>query len=194
MKKHTEKIALYLHNEYGISPNMLSYSRIFSAPWLALGAMSILKNESTFLLILFLILYFIAVLTDYMDGVLARYLQKTGEHNVFFGGRLDRIADKIFIIFLLIPFGSNLFTILIILGESLLAYHSLVAVGPETQAKKIGKIKMVLQITLIPFLLIYSTTSFIPAMFLYSYLTLTVIFTFMSAYHHFFKYKNVGQD
>ncbi len=189
MIKYLELFTLFLYKKYNITPNDLTYIRIFSAPWLALLIGIVLKDHSFSLAIITIILYSLMIVTDLLDGILAREISKTGEHDHFLGGMIDRIGDKLFVIFMLIPFGLNLFTITIILGESILAWQAINATGKQKQAGKIGKVKMVLQTFLIPILLISQTTSFIPDMLLYFYIILTLVFTYASVYFHYFKHE-----
>lgn len=190
MKKHLEKFVLFLHKKYGITPDILTYSRIFVAPWLALLISKIISHKSLYLAIITLIIYFLIISTDLLDGILARALPKN-DHSQ--GGMLDRLADKIFIIFILIPFGFNLFTFLIISAESILAFQALFSPVDKKQAGFPGKIKMVLQTFLIPILILQITTNIIPDMFVYLYIIITIIATYVSVYSHyshFFYFKN----
>lgn len=187
MKNQLEKFTLFLNKKCKVTPNVLTYARVFAAPWLALLISKVLSEESLPLAIFTIFLYFLAVFTDVLDGILARALPAEKNQNHSFGGMLDRLSDKIFIIFMLIPFGLNLYTFIIILGESLLTYQVIFSPPHQKQAKLSGKIKMVLQTFLIPILLLYNTTSFIPNSILYIYIIFTIIFTFISIYGHYFK-------
>ena len=190
MKKYLEKYALFLHKKFGITPNGLTYIRIFAAPWLALLISEIIRNKNFLLVIITLILYFKIISTDFLDGILARALPKNDHIR---GGMLDRLADKILIIFLLIPFGLNLFTFLIISGESILALEALYAPNEKKQAGMPGKIKMILQTFLIPILILQIVANIIPDIFVYFYIILTIIATGYSVYSHFtdyFYFKN----
>ena len=190
MLKKLEKFMLLLHKKYGITPDILTYVRIFSAPWLALLVSKIISNKSLMLAIFTLILYILVVATDFLDGILARAISKTENHNHSHGGMLDRLADKILIIFMLIPFGLNLFTFLIILAESILAFQAIYSPSHEKQATYAGKIKMVLQAFLIPILILQLVTNFIPEMIVYIYIIITIISTWVSVYSHYFYFKN----
>ncbi len=200
--KYPEKFVLFLHKQYGITPNILTYVRIFAAPWLALLISKIISSKSLILAIFTIVLYIAVVSTDFLDGTLARALSKTparnamhsvagGEsHDHSHGGMLDRLSDKILIIFLLIPFGLNLFTFLIILAESMLAFQAIHSTGHRKQAGRAGKIKMVLQTFLIPILILQTVTNFIPEMAVYIYIIITIVFTCVSVYSHYFYLKN----
>lgn len=188
-----EKFVLFLHKKYGITPNILTYIRIFAAPWLALFLSKTLSSKSLTLTIIFIILYVLVVITDLLDGILARALPETEKHDHSHGGMLDRLSDKIFIIFMLIPFGFNLFTFLIISAESILAFQALFSPSHKKQATQAGKTKMLLQVFLIPILAIQIVTNFIPDMLVYTYIIATIIatcFSIYSHYPHYFYFKN----
>ena len=46
---------LFLNKKYGLTPDILTYTRIFSAPWLALLIMKILSHKSSTLAIITII-------------------------------------------------------------------------------------------------------------------------------------------
>lgn len=194
MQKRLEKFVLHLHKKYGITPDILTYLRIFSAPWLALLVSKILSNKSLVLAIFTVLLYVLIVSTDFLDGILARELSKTEKHDHTRGGMLDRLSDKIFIIFLLIPFGFNLFTFLIILVESMLAYQAIQAPAEKKQATRVGKMKMILQAVLIPVLILQAATNLIPDMLVYLYIIVVIVFTCASAYSHYSHYLNFKNE
>ena len=194
MNKHLEKFVLFLNKKYDITPDILTYIRIFSAPWLALFISKTLSSKSLSLSIVTIILYIIVVFTDLLDGILARAISKTKEHDHSHGGMLDRLSDKILIIFLLIPFGLNLFTFLIISAESMLAFQALFGLKHQKQAHYIGKIKMVLQTILIPILILNITTHFIPEMVVYLYIIITILFSYASVYSHYSHYFYIKND
>lgn len=190
MKKKLEKFVLFLHKRYGITPDILTYVRIFSAPWLALLISKILQNKSLTLAVITLIFYFLVVSTDFFDGILARAISKTENHDYSHGGMLDRLSDKILIIFILIPFGFNLFTFFIILAESILAFQAIHSPSHKKQANITGKIKMILQTFLIPILILQVVINFVPDMVVYFYIIITIISTYISVYSHYFYFKN----
>ena len=189
MKKILEKFILFLYRKYGLTPDVLTYIRIFSAPWLALLISMVLSDNNIKLTIITIVLYLLIIATDFLDGILARAISKTEEHDHYHGGILDQISDKILIIFILIPFGLNLFTVLIILAESLLAFQVLNFPNRQKQVTYTEKIKKWLQILLIPILILQAVISSIPDMAVYVYIIITIIFTYLSVYTHFFYYK-----
>lgn len=168
---------------------MLTYTRIFSAPWLALFVSYTISSKSKVFAIFTLIFYILIISTDFFDGLLARKIstKESGniKHDRSFGGMLDRLSDKILIIFLLIPFGLNLFTFLIIGGESILAYEAISSPSHKKAATNIGKLKMLFQALLIPILIISKLTGTIPDYFLFTFIIVTIILTFSSIYSHF---------
>ena len=190
MKKYLEKFVMFLHKKYGITPDILSYIRIFSAPWLALLVSQILSSKSLTLTIVTIILYILIIATDFLDGILARAISKEEKHDHSQGGMLDRISDKILIIFMLIPFGLNLFTFLIILAESVLAFQAIFSLGEKKQATYAGKIKMILQTLLVPILILQTVLNLVPEMVIYTYIIITIISTYISVYSHYFYFKN----
>ena len=60
---------------------LLTYVRIFAAPWLALFISKILSSKSLTLAIIFLVFYILVVITDLFDGILARAISKTPARN-----------------------------------------------------------------------------------------------------------------
>ena len=100
-EKVLRKISLRLKKLTGISPNNLSFIRVFLTPWITLSLIEALERDSVTFAITALSLYLIAVLTDLFDGPLARAVQEEGDtkHNVGYGGVLDRVSDKLLIVF-----------------------------------------------------------------------------------------------
>lgn len=175
----------------GITPNGLSLLRIFFTPWIALLIIETLRTESVLLFWLTIGVYFFAVLTDLFDGPMARAMvaRSAESHDVGYGGVLDRISDKLIIVFSLIPFGFDPFIVLIILGESMLLYQALHATTTKAkQAVNIGKIKMTLQTFLMP-LLLFSTIykDVLSPKCIVVFLGLVVLFTFFSVVTHYRK-------
>tara|TARA_S200000501_G_scaffold31862_1_gene26734 strand:- start:30 stop:566 length:537 start_codon:yes stop_codon:yes gene_type:complete len=90
--------------------NILTFTRIF----IAVVIFAFLAIKNFYLLTLFL--FFIAGLTDYLDGFLARKYNATSE----LGEILDPLADKILIIFLFFGLAVNLSSFLIGFAGSLI--------------------------------------------------------------------------
>ena len=80
-------------------PNFLTLLRIFLLPLLIY---LIIDSNSSFNLAI-LILFIVIALSDYFDGVIARKTNSTSE----FGKMLDPIADKLFVVLLIITFIYN---------------------------------------------------------------------------------------
>ena len=80
-------------------PNFLTLLRIFLLPLLIY---LIIDGNSSFNLAI-LILFIVIALSDYFDGVIARKTNSTSE----FGKMLDPIADKLFVVLLIITFIYN---------------------------------------------------------------------------------------
>ena len=80
-------------------PNFLTLLRIFLLPLLIF---LIIGSNSSFNLAI-LILFIVIALSDYFDGVIARKTNSTSE----FGKMLDPIADKLFVVLLIITFIYN---------------------------------------------------------------------------------------
>ena len=94
--------------------NLLTFSRIFLAAIIFL----LLMSSDGYLLAL--ILFFIASITDYFDGYLARKYNAVSE----LGEVLDPIADKILIVFVLFGLAVNL-------GSYLIAFISALIITRE---------------------------------------------------------------
>ena len=186
MKEKLEKFVLFLHHKYGITPNMLTYARIFAAPWLALFVSKSISLEFGTFVAFTLVFYVFVISTDFFDGLLARQIYKKPSDHAF-GGMLDRLSDKILIVAVLIPFGLNLLTVSIVLGESVLAYGAIKAPDHKKQATGAGKLKMLFQTILIPVLILSRTTNLIPDIILYCTIILTIILTYVSIYSHYSK-------
>ncbi len=80
-------------------PNFLTLLRIFLLPLLIY---LIIDSDSSFNLAI-LILFIVIALSDYFDGIVARKTNSTSE----FGKMLDPIADKLFVVLLIITFIYN---------------------------------------------------------------------------------------
>lgn len=180
---------MFLHRTIGITPNGLSLVRIFLTPWITLLLIETLARGSVSLAVASVSLYALVALTDLFDGPLARALvaEEPHSHDVGYGGALDRISDKLLIVFSLVPFGANPFLVAIIIGESALLYQALHATSTKKkQATYIGKIKMNLQTLLMPILLFAHLSGGEGiAMFSFWYAGLSALFTFLSVWSHF---------
>ena len=193
MKELIKKFILTLHEKYGIIPSILTYIKIFSAPWLALLISKILLDKSSALTIFTLIIYILIISTSFLNKILEQKISKIEKKKYQNQDILDSLSDKILIIFILIPFGLNLFTFLIISAESILALQILYSINYKKQKDIYTKIKIILQALLIPILILQVITGFVPEMAIYTYIIITIIFTYASLYSHFsdyFYFKN----
>jgi hypothetical protein len=189
MKKILEKFLLFSNKKYGITPDILTYIRIFSAPWLALIISKILSGKSLALAIITILIYIKIIAMGFYREILAHAVSKTESHDRPQEDTLSQISEKILIIFMLIPFGLNLFTFLIILAESVLAFQIIYSPTHEKQANRAEKIKMILQTLLIPILILRAVTNFIPEMTVYGYIIITIIFTYIPIYENYFYFE-----
>lgn len=186
-----QKVGLFLYGTFGVSPNGLSMVRIFGTPWVALLVTESIKRHSAVLAILTIVSYVAVVLTDLVDGPLARAIAADPDstRDVGYGGALDRISDKLLIVFSLIPFGTNPYIVAIIIGESILLHQALFAKTTKAkQATYIGKIKMVLQTFLMPIILLgvfAGGSSNTVSLGITAYAALTTLFTFLSVLSHY---------
>ena len=95
--------------------NFLTFSRII----IAIFVFILLMNPDGYKLALFL--FFLASISDFFDGYLARRFDKTS----FLGEVLDPIADKILIVFIFISLSINLNSYLIGFAASIIISREL---------------------------------------------------------------------
>ncbi len=190
VKKISEKFILFLNKKYGITPDVLVYIKIFSAPLLALLISKVISNRSLLLAIIVLIIYIKVVAIDFYAEILAHMAKEKNNTDHLYGSILDKMSGKILLILVLIPFGLNLYTFLIILAESIWVFQNIHSPLYEKQrASRAEKIKIWLQIVLIPILILQRTTSFIPGMLVYLYIITTIVFTYIPIYTNYFYFE-----
>ncbi len=141
-------------------PNFLTLLRIFLLPLLIY---LIIANDSSLNLAI-LILFIIIALTDYFDGIIARKTNSISE----FGKMLDPIADKLFVVLIIITFIYNDFideinlipAYLIIFREIFISglreYASNLPEVKKIEVSILGKYKTAFQILSLFFILIGS--------------------------------------
>jgi CDP-diacylglycerol--glycerol-3-phosphate 3-phosphatidyltransferase len=167
-------------------PNVLTYMRLAAIPVLILLLIQPTPGESTNLAFL---VFGLASLTDYFDGILAR------RHNMVtaLGKLLDPLADKLLssaALIMMIPIGKvQAWLVFLILGRemtitglrSIAASHGLIL-----DASRMGKNKMISQICGILFLLltIPGVTTFLEALGT-AFLWVSLILGFWSARDYF---------
>ena len=80
-------------------PNILTISRILLLPVLII----LIFSDSNLINFLSIVLFIVMSITDYLDGLIARKTKNTSN----FGKMLDPIADKLFVVLILITFISD---------------------------------------------------------------------------------------
>lgn len=143
-------------------PNILTIMRVVLIPFFVL----LMEIESDFSIFLALIVFIIAAVTDFADGVIARNFSAITD----FGKLLDPVADKILVMAALVTLVSHVdpisgssivpawIVILILARETWITGLRLIGVkdGLVVPADKLGKIKASMQMLAIVMLLINS--------------------------------------
>ncbi len=184
-----EKFVSFLHKKYGITPEILTYIKIFGAPWLALLISKVLSSKSLLLAIIVLIFYIALVATSFLEKPLSEIASKKEKKDYSSDNMLSHLSNKILIIFALIPFGLNLFTFLLISAESIFVFQAIFLPESKKPSDKNEVTKIILQILLIPILILQAATSFVPELVIYIYILIVIISTYFSIYSHFFYFK-----
>ena len=96
-------------------PNILTISRIVLLPVLII----LIFSDSNLINFLSIVLFIVMSITDYLDGLIARKTKNTSN----FGKMLDPIADKLFVVLILITFISDS----ILLGIHLIPAYLIIA-------------------------------------------------------------------
>jgi CDP-diacylglycerol--glycerol-3-phosphate 3-phosphatidyltransferase len=154
-KKWAEEMQLFFGEIKVNFPNKLTLLRLFLMPVIVI---LLLNEQISHRYIYVLILFFLAMLTDYLDGKIARKLKKV----TVFGKFLDPLADKILITSIFVAFVQlNLVnaaeTIIIISREFIVTSVRLVAISKNKiiSANFWGKLKTISQTFTIIFILIF---------------------------------------
>lgn len=166
-------------------PNALTLSRVF----LTIPIFVLLVYEKWQWA---LILFVIGALTDYFDGFLARRLNQVTKS----GKVLDQIADKIFVnsvLVALIPQIPSWLVALIVSRDGVVSAVRILAAsdGIVVQANIWGKVKTVLQMSLIIFLFFENTFSVKVLFVELTLVYLCAFFTMSSAIIYIFQNKKV---
>ena len=168
-------------------PNFLSITRI-----LLLLPIIILFEYSFYLFSA--ITFFIASITDYLDGYIARKKNLTSQS----GALLDLLADKIFVSTLLVwltfNFNNELIlisSILIISREISISYVRMFMILESRQVSELksnflGKVKTTFQLTGIGFLLITPLTP----VFIFNFSILLIVLSSFISWYSFSRYLN----
>ncbi|MDO8277145.1 MAG: CDP-diacylglycerol--glycerol-3-phosphate 3-phosphatidyltransferase [Burkholderiaceae bacterium] len=137
-------------------PTILTWTRILAIP-LIVGVFHVSLAEPVANLIA-TVLFVVFALTDWLDGYLARRLNQTSS----FGAFLDPVADKFLVCAALLVLVSlnraDVFVALIIIGReiaisALREWMAQIGAAKSVAVHMIGKVKTVVQMVAIPFLL-----------------------------------------
>ena len=172
------RLSWWLHQVAYVTPHGLSLSRPLGAVISVLLIFVALKQPSALLVSFTFVLYGILILTDALDGPLAREMQRLGIYDTskyrIRGEVLDRICDKIFIIVHLLPFHP--IGIPFCIGEAYLAWLALRPDNHDKKAKWPGKLKMIGECFLVPMLFIHTVWPTTFSLLLSTLLYLTTAF------------------
>ena len=146
-----------------LTPNQLTLLRIFVVPILY-GSIYVYRENHWILLATWL-LYVLACLTDYWDGVLARFQNNTSR----LGKLLDPVADKILLASLMIALvevdraPGTLVTLILMRELAITGLRSVSASeGRVISANSGGKLKTFSQMFAVGFLMIHYPTLWLP--------------------------------
>lgn len=137
-------------------PTILTWTRIVAIP-LIVGIFYLALPDSTKNLVA-TVLFVVFAATDWLDGYLARKLNQASS----FGAFLDPVADKFLVcasLLVLVQLGrADVFVALIIIGReiaisALREWMAQIGASKSVAVHMIGKVKTVVQMTAIPFLL-----------------------------------------
>jgi CDP-diacylglycerol--glycerol-3-phosphate 3-phosphatidyltransferase len=137
-------------------PNIMTWTRIVAIP-LIVGVFYLPLEPATRNLIA-TVMFVVFALTDWADGWLARKLNQTSA----FGAFLDPVADKFLVcasVLVLVQLGrADVFVALIIIGReiaisALREWMAQIGASKSVAVHMIGKLKTVVQMVAIPFLL-----------------------------------------
>ena len=140
-------------------PTILTWTRIFAIPLIvgvfyAPEAFATLPEKNLIATVMFVLF----ALTDWLDGYLARKLNQTSS----FGAFLDPVADKFLVcacVLVLVHLGrTDVFVALIIIGReiaisALREWMAQIGATKSVAVHMLGKVKTVVQMVAIPFLL-----------------------------------------
>ncbi len=170
-------------------PNVLTYFRMATIPVLVV---LLIPPSSAFTLNLSFVVYFIASLTDYLDGILARRRNTVTS----IGKLLDPLADKLLtsaVLIMLIPYGKvDAWMVFLIVGREMVitGLRAIAAAhGLLIHASRMGKNKMLSQSLAFLFLLpavpqIQTALNFIGMSFLW----ISLVLGYVSALDYFLNF------
>ncbi len=142
-------------------PTLLTWARIVAIP-IIVGVFYLEGISAAQQNLIATVLFVVFALTDWADGYLARRLNQTSA----FGAFLDPVADKFLVcacVLVLVHLDrADVFVALIIIGReivisSLREWMALIGATQSVAVHMFGKIKTLVQMTAIPFLLFHGT-------------------------------------
>ena len=145
-------------NMFITTPTILTWSRMIAIP-LIIAIYYIFPESAGWRDILATGVFILAAVTDWFDGYLARKLNQTSA----FGAFLDPVADKLLVcaslLILLELSRVNAFIVLIIIGReigvsALREWMARIGASGSVAVHMVGKVKTVVQMVAIPFLLL----------------------------------------
>lgn len=146
-----------------VTPNQMTYLRVLLIPVIYL----LVYIDTEMLLGIAWILFFIACLTDYWDGVLARHNRHKAETEI--GKLLDPMADKLLLLSLLVLLvaldraSPHLTAIIVVRELAISGLRSVVAAkGVTIAASSGGKTKTISQMFAVGFLILHYPTLGVP--------------------------------
>ncbi|MGL4666395.1 MAG: CDP-diacylglycerol--glycerol-3-phosphate 3-phosphatidyltransferase [Saezia sp.] len=140
------------------TPTLLTWSRIVAIP-LIIAIYYVFPQSAAWRDVLATGIFIFAAITDWFDGYLARKLNQTSA----FGAFLDPVADKLLVcaslLILLDLSRVNAFIVLIIIGReigvsALREWMAKIGASSSVAVHMVGKVKTVVQMVAIPFLLL----------------------------------------
>ncbi len=140
-------------------PNLISLSRVFLI--IPIIYCIIIGNIYTGLA-----LFIVAGLTDFLDGFVARYLDKES----ILGANLDLLADKLFVCILLIFISFHFDNLIILICAALIVsreitatslrhYFMILGINNKMKVNLLGKVKTFIQIVSIGFCILWLESS-----------------------------------
>ena len=147
-------------NSIYLIPNLITYARLFSIPFIIIFYLS----EIYILQLLAFIIFILASISDFLDGYLARKLNQTS----ILGKILDPIADKLLVILVFMMFiNSDLLNIYTSIGILIITAREIIVMtmreitahqGIMIDVIKLSKLKTTLQFISLAMLFLVSLT------------------------------------
>ncbi len=140
------------------TPTIMTWARIAAIPLIVGVYLDVLPLEPASRNLIATCVFVLSAITDWLDGYLARRLNQVSS----FGAFLDPVADKILVcasVLVLVHLGrADVFVALIIIGReiaisALREWMAQIGASKSVAVHMIGKLKTVVQMVAIPFLL-----------------------------------------